>query len=454
MSSDRTLGKRAVIVGSGIGGAFCAGAISKFFDETLVIDVDSLPTTPLERRGTPQGSHIHAVLRSAIEIAGRYFPGFEASLEAAGGTQLSWGYDLRYHDWGSWQPQRDLGVKVFSQSRALLEHVLRAHAFSQPGVLVLQETRVTDFCLEGDRVTGIVARHKGGAEERIECDLVIDASGRGSRLPPWLERNGFGIADQTELGVDICYVSAYYTRSTKPGKAPFGYVLRGNAPSVRSGVLVPIERDRWVLSLSGRFGDFPPREEAGFLDYVRSLHVPAIYDTIANEKRLTPFSTFNIPEIFWRRYDQMPSFPDRLIPVGDAVTVFNPVYGQGMSVAAQGSLVLRQCLEELSRGGESLDGISRRCLPRVAEKSSAAWNLSANVDLSYAKTTGQRPPNLADRIKLARGLRKLIDSDAEVHRLFVRVVNMLEPASLLERPDILSRAKASSEDKQVHAVGA
>lgn len=451
MAEERRLGRRAVIVGAGIAGCFCAGAISEFFDETLVIDLDSLPPNPEERRGTPQGSHIHAVLRSAIDIAAGYFPGFEAKLEAAGGTPLSWGYDLRYHDWGSWQPRRDLGVKVSSQSRALLEHVLRANAFSRSGVSVLEQARVTEFCLEGGRVTGIVARRRGGAEERLDCDLVVDASGRGSQLPAWLERNGFGTVDQTELGVDICYVSAYYTRTTKAGAPPFGYVLRGNAPSVRSGVLVPIEGDRWVLSLSGRFGDFPPRDEPGFLDYVRSLHVPAIYDTIVKEKPLTPFSAFHIPKIFWRRYEQMTGFPDRLIPVGDAVTVFNPVYGQGMCVAAQSSLALRQCLEETAREGRSLDGIGGRCMPRIAEKAGAAWNVSANVDLSYAKTTGQRPPDFADRLKVARGLRKLLETDAEVHRLFVGVVNMLEPASVLARADIQSRAKALSADQHAAA---
>lgn len=434
------LGDRVVVLGAGIGGCFAAAALSKYFQSVLVLDKDELPDGPLSRRGVGQGLHIHGLLRRPFDIACKLLPGFEDDLRRAGGIKLQLGEQSFFHDAGAWHPKRDLGVAVYAQSRPLLEHVLRSRVAGLANVTFQDRTRVEDYIIHDGRIVA-VGLQSDKQNEVVDADLVIDSTGRAGAIVDRLARLGYSDLESVELGVQISYTSAYFTRPAVPGKLPSGYVVRSNPPKTRSGVLWPIEGDKWVISLSGRFSDFPPADDEGFREFARSLEDPIVHEAIERESRVTPFVRFNIPRIYWRRFDRMSRFPDRLIPLGDTVAGFNPVYGQGMAVASLQVEELQATLAAHAAVGRPLDGISSEVLPRIAAATEAAWSMTEPVDLVFEKTTGARPQGFAERIAFAGAVRRAIVADDELHRAWARVANLIEdPSALVE---ILGRSESA-----------
>lgn len=427
------LGKRLVVVGGGVGGCYTAGALSEFFDETLVFDRDLLPANPAARAGVTQGPHIHGLLRRPFDIACELFPDFEGDLRAGGGIKLAYGTQARFHDSGQWQPKRDLGISIYSQSRPLLEHYLRRAASRCAGTVFHSSTTVSDYIIERGEVSGVLITKDNGDADIVDADLVVDASGRGSNILSLLKSHGYGDVETVEFGVGIAYTSAFFSRSQKDGEEPYAFVIRGNVPNTCSGVMFPIEGDRWVISLSGRFDEVPPAQDDGFLAFARKLEDPVLFETISRERRVSDYSRFLIPRIYFRHYETMSRFPKRLLPIGDTVTGFNPVYGQGMAVAAQHALAIRQLLVELAASGEGLADVGSRALARISEESATAWNMSAPIDLVYPQTTGERPPDLVEKTEFSKYIRRRIETDPELHALQFRVMNLLEPGSALKQ---------------------
>ncbi|MEN0140341.1 MAG: FAD-dependent monooxygenase, partial [Rhodococcus sp. (in: high G+C Gram-positive bacteria)] len=373
------LGDRLVILGAGIGGSYTALMCAPYFAETVIIDRDAIPDTPEYRPGVPQSAHIHALLRAPLDVANEAVPGFEDALVAAGALSLTAGTRARYHEYGGWQVKRDLGFNVSAQSRVLVEHEIRRHALHQPGVTLRDEVELVDYMIVDGVTTGVLAKDSTGRIEIISADLVVDSTGRAGPILGLLEQHGYDGVRQDEMGVDISYTSAFFTR-TESDEEAFGAIVRSNPPEVRSGVLWPIENGRWVVSLSGRFGDFPPADEEGFAEFARTLGDSLPYDTIQKAERVSDFSRFMIPRIYWRHYEDMKEFPERLIPIGDAVQAFNPVYGQGMAVASLHARELRDVLREIADGDCDLGDVSARMRPRVAGITQWAWDLTQPVD--------------------------------------------------------------------------
>lgn len=429
----RMLGKRLVIIGAGVGGCYAAGALSEFFNETLVLDRDELPSTPTARAGVSQGPHIHGLLRRPLDIACELFPNFEADLDTGGGIKLTYGTQARFHDSGQWQPKRNLGISIYSQSRPLLEHLLRRAASRRSGVRFCSSTTVTDYMIERGIVSGVLITKDDSETDILDADLVVDASGRGSSILSLLKSHGYGEVDTVEFGVGIAYTSAFFSRTGSQNEEPYACVIRGNVPNTRSGVMFPIEGDRWVISLSGRFDEHPPAEDEGFFAFAEKLEDPILHETISREKRVSDYSRFLIPRIYYRHYEAMPRFPERLLPIGDTVTGFNPVYGQGMAVAAQHALAIRHLLFEIQASGGGLADLRSRALSRISDESAAAWNMSTPIDLVYPQTTGERPPDLVEKTEFSRYMRRRIEIDPELHALYFRVMNLLEPAGALQQ---------------------
>lgn len=431
--AEGKLGKRLVVIGGGVGGCYTAGALSEFFDETLVLDRDRLPDCPTARAGVSQGPHIHGLLRRPFDIACELFPDFENDLKAGGGIKLTYGTQARFHDSGQWQPKRDLGISIYSQSRPLLEHYLRRAASRCAGTAFHSSTTVSDYVIERGEVSGVLITKDNGESDIVDADLVVDASGRGSNILSLLKSHGYGEVETVEFGVGIAYTSAFFSRTQKEGEEPYAFVIRGNVPNTCSGVMFPIEGDRWVISLSGRFDEIPPAEDEGFFAFARKLEDPVLFETISRERRVSDYSRFMIPRIYFRHYETMSDFPKRLLPIGDTVTGFNPVYGQGMAVAAQHALAIRHLIVEAAANGGGLADLGLRALARISEESATAWNMSAPIDLVYPQTTGERPPDLVEKTEFSKYIRRRIEAEPELHALQFRVMNLLEPGSALKQ---------------------
>jgi len=200
-----------------------------------------------------------------------------------------------------------------------------------------------------------------------------------------------------------------------------------------------VRRNRTLESLVGR--DTAPRDTKGFIAWARDLPHPVIHEMLVQAESVSDLKTYKIPFGVWNRFDQMPGFPDGLLPMGEALASFNPMYGQGMSLAAGQALSLR---DAITQGLDS--NLAARYFDACNTLNGVGWSVMETRDFAYDSTSGERPADLEDRWRAALAIRRLAEVDAELHALSVRVTHLLEPPSALTRPDIVARANMLSTD--------
>lgn len=439
---------RAVVIGGSIAGLAAAKVASEHFGEVLVLERDDIEDPFAPRPSAPQASHAHGLLVAGERVLSRLFPGFTDDLRAAGASVGRVGVDLvaymaqgRSYNGAFYQPEpRDLGVDIYCQSRMLLEGTLRRRLEQVPGVEVRTGVRVAGLIAEGDRLVGVRLRDDAAGEEAVPAELVVDASGRGSRMPAWLEELGFAAPEETIIGVDFAYTSCLFQGDDEAFDA-VGMVVPGQPPEVKRGALLfRIEEGRWLVSLGGRHDQKPPADLEGFLRFAAELPNDHLYRLLKDREPLTEVSHYAFPTSRIRHYERLAG-PDRLAVAGDALCSFNPIYGQGMSAALLEVEALAEVLEERASAGSGLEGISREYFARAAEVIATPWNLASSADFSYPETTGERPEGMEERGLYILALNEIAVEDVEVNRILAEVFQLVRPMSELDDEPLRSRGR-------------
>ncbi|WP_224245696.1 FAD-dependent oxidoreductase [Hyalangium gracile] len=443
MSSTRT-GKqamgRAVVIGGSIAGLLSARVLSDSFEEVVLLERDPPPLGPEPRKGAPQGRHVHAILQTGLQVMAGFFPGLIQQVQREGGMIADTSRDVAWFHFGSWKPRYQSRVEGVMSTRPFMEWLIYRRVAALPNVKLRHGCSVDGLIEDADR-TGIQGvRVKGPeGEETLQASLVVDASGRGTRAPRWLEELGYGRPEQEEVSINLAYTSRFYERPPD-FKEDWRYVLLFARPpeSWRSGMMCDVEDGRWQVSLNGYFGDHPPTDDEGFLEYARTLPTRTIYDAIKNARPLTPPIVHKYPASRWTHYERLPRLPEGFIVLGDAACSFNPIYAQGMTVSALGARLLAQCLAEQARSSPGqLRGLSTRFQRRLCKVISTPWRMSTFTDLRYPQTQGRRPFGL----RLVQwSMVTLIDMASWnvrlCHQLFL-VVHMQAKGKTLMNPGIL-----------------
>lgn len=437
------IGKQAVVVGAGMGGLTAARALADHFQRVLVLERDALPGHATDRVGVPQGKHVHALLAGGQRALCDLFPGFEHDLAQTGAVPCRVGLDIRTERPGYDPfPQRDLGWDAYALSRSQLELSVRERVHAVANVEFHQRCRVQEFVArpDGAAVTGVRCVKAGGKSETLEADLVVDASGRGTLTLGLLESVGRALPEETTIGVDLAYATAVFAI---PEDAPHdwkGVFSFPRAPqSSRGALLLPMEGERWIVTVAGRHGEKPPGDADGFMAYAQRLRTPTVYNAIKHAKRLGEIARFRFPASAYRHYERLEAFPRALLPLGDAVCRFNPVYGQGMSVAAQEARALSQLLATRAAERDPLDGLAPFFFAEARALIETPWQMAAIPDFVHPETRGERPANLEQRLKFGFALNKLAARDPAVHKLIAEVQHLLKPRSVYQDPELVQR---------------
>jgi 2-polyprenyl-6-methoxyphenol hydroxylase-like FAD-dependent oxidoreductase len=428
-----TIGMRAIVIGAGMGGLTAARAMAPYFEHVVVLDRDALPTQPSPRPGTPQGKHVHALLAGGQRALGELFPGFDDDLERGGAVTLRAGLDIRMERPGFDPfPQRDLGFHSYGLSRALIEFVTRSRLNGYANVEIHERCRIERVIADaaGHKATGVEYFDAGGRPSSLDAELVVDSSGRGDLTLDLLESIGLPQPAVTTIGVDIAYASAIFEI---PSDAPAdwkGLFHLPMPPSSRGALMLPLEGRRWILTLGGRHGDDPPRDETAFMAFIQGFRRPTLYNAIRHAKRLGDIVGYRFPESVHRHYERLETFPSGLLVVGDAVCRFNPVWGQGMSVAAQEACALSRLLATRIGERDPLDGVARAFFAEAAALIATPWAQAAIPDFIHPQTRGERPADLEQSLKFGMALTKLAARDPAVHKLTAEVGALLKPRSV------------------------
>jgi pimeloyl-ACP methyl ester carboxylesterase/2-polyprenyl-6-methoxyphenol hydroxylase-like FAD-dependent oxidoreductase len=446
-SGDRGPGEEAVVIGGSMAGLFAARVLADRFDRVMVVDRDRFPDGPQFRKGVPQSRHVHVLLAKGLEIAERLFPGIEAEWVAAGAVPIDWPRDVLLLTSRGWCDRFTTGIRILCASREFLEWGVRRRLATFGNVRFLEGHDVTGLMAgaDGRRVEGlrIRARSSGGggeaATEELRAGLVVDASGRNSRAPEWLAELGYSPPAELTITPFLGYASCRYAIPADFDADWRVLFLQGQAPAIaRGGALFPIEGNRWIVTLAGTSPNYPPTEDEGFLAFARSLRSPVLHEAIRRAERLTPIHAYRQTESRRRFYEKLPRLPERFLVIGDAVCAFNPIYGQGMTIAAQSALVLDRLLSERANG--ELGDLPTRFERELARVNAAAWLIATGEDLRWPGTEGGER-NLQTRLT-HRYLDRVIGAanrDQTVNLAFHRVLQLVAPPPTLLRPGILLR---------------
>ncbi len=441
-SSDKQdkIAKQAVVIGGSMAALLAARALATHFERVVVIERDPRPEVALPRKGTPQSHHAHVLLKSGENVLDQFFPGLMDQLQTQG-NRIDFSADVCWFHHGEWKLRYDSGFSLSIQTRPILESLIRHYVEAIPNVSFRYGCAVTDLIASEDksRINGItIQTARTGKLEAVSADLVIDATGRCTKTAQWLETLGYPAPESTQIKIDLTYSSRLYAAPPAASGDWKLMVINPNPPdTTRAGYIFPLKGGMWLVTVAGYSNDRTPEFNDKFLDYTRGLAQPDLYEAIKDLKPLSDVKIYNFPAEIRYHYEALQRFPDGLIVMGDAFCSFDPVFGQGMSVAAKEALCLDEMLTQESRRSDpGLAGFPRRFHKRIATEIATPWLLATSEDFRYPKTQGKKPFGLPILHWYTGHIFALSATDQQVYMAFGRVMHLLNGSAGLFQPAI------------------
>ncbi len=432
--------RHAVVVGGSLAGLLTAHVLAAHAGRVTVVERDLLPEGPEPRPGVPQGRHLHVLLEGGQRALESLLPGFLAGLQAAGAPRVGMPSDVVQWQDGRWFPRLPATTHLCTGSRPQLEQLVRRRVLARPEITVLPATEAVGLLGGPDRVRGVLVRERGdGARDGarpLPADLVVDASGRGTRAPEWLSALGAEPPPEEHIDTGLAYASRVY-RDTRGALGPatsLGYYLVPNPAQVYGAVVLPLEDGTHLVTLSGLRDDRPPTDPEGFESYAGRLPHPLVQQWMRGAEPLSPVYGFRRTANVRRRYDLPGRRPAGFLATGDALCTVNPIYGQGMAVAALCAVALRDAL-----AGPRRTPTTRRVQQALLAAARQAWDISAGADRTMPGAVGNAVGVRAVDRPAGWYLRRVQEryaTDPAVARAFRAVLSLSAPVTSLFAPAV------------------
>lgn len=428
--------KHAVVIGGSIGGLVAARVLSERFERVTVLDRDTLPNDPRARRGVPHGTHAHALLIGGRLALEKLFPGLTEELIAGGAVPFDPAADLLFVQMGAQRIRYESGMLGISMSRAFLEFSIRGRVSALANVGIRDGVAVQGVTGAGGRVTGVEIEDVG----HLAADFVVDASGRGGgKGDRWLEGIGFPAPRIANVKIDVGYTTRLLHRSD--GDLPEGGLLSlmaGAPPHDKTaGAAFPVEGDRWVVTIGGWHKDHAPGDPDGFAAFAKRLPAPHIADLIAGCEPIGDPEVRKFPTARRRYFERLDRHPAGYVALGDTICSFNPLYGQGMTVATLEAIELGRCFD---RFGEPSEALTRAYYRAAAKVIATPWQMATGTDFMYPETAGPKQFGTDAVNWFARRALLATHVSVPVHKVLLDVQHLLAPPAALMGPATVVRS--------------
>jgi 2-polyprenyl-6-methoxyphenol hydroxylase-like FAD-dependent oxidoreductase len=442
----------AIVIGGSMAGLLAARVLADHYNEVTVVDRDVFPPEGEQRRGVPQGRHTHGLLASGRRVLDRLFPGISDDLIGRGALAGDIARDSRWFFQGACLSRPTSGLDGLLMSRPFLEGTVRRHLMRLSNVHAKENLIVEGLMATADqrRVTGI----KTGGEV-LTADLVVDTTGRGSHSPQWLEAMGYPAPREERVEIALSYTTRSFRRRLQDLNGDSAVIIPPTPQGKRGGVMLAQERDRWTVTLTCNFGHAAPGELPGFIEFAATLQAPYIHEVVSRAEPLGDAASARFPASTRRRYEKLDRFPDGYLVFGDAISSFNPVYGQGMSVAALEAEELAATL------AEGTSNVARRFFKRAGKVVDIPWALAVGNDLRMPETIGPRNAGVNFINWYLSKLHKAAHHDPVPALAFLTVGNLLAAPPSVMRPrvalrvlwgNLRSRPKPQANERSVRAA--
>jgi 2-polyprenyl-6-methoxyphenol hydroxylase-like FAD-dependent oxidoreductase len=443
------LGNHAIVIGSGIAGLLTARVLADYFDQVTIVERDKLPKTAQARRGVSQSLQPHILLAQGYRILETLFPNIEKELQAAGAIPIDWGQEF-YHfhpQKGGWNATLDSASSLlsFTCTRPVLETTIRQQVSQLTNVSFQQQCRVLGLLgnASNTKVKGIrLYCFDDQTREELYGEFVVDASGRGSQLPHWLEQLGYQSPPRTVINPLLGYATRRY-RIPADQQPPGKVTLIEHYPpnSTRLGYLARVEEGEWIATLGGYGHDYPPLDEKGFLAFAKSLPSPTFYEAIREAEPTTPINAHRATANRLYRYEDI-NLPNGVAALGDAVCAPCPVYGQGMTMSALSSMVLQNWLQQQTTKDSQQRLIAANFQKQLAKSNASAWSMAVQQDSRFTTTQGAIQSSLLSRLlsNYTNWIARRAHQDGKLHTYFMEIAQMIRSPIAFFHPWVFFQA--------------
>ncbi|MEM7331187.1 MAG: FAD-dependent monooxygenase [Chloroflexota bacterium] len=427
--------QKAAIIGGSFAGLWTARVLSDFFEEVVILERDSLPESPKTRPGVPQDLQVHILLERGAEIMSALFPNIGEELTAAGANYIDLTEKMHVYSRGIWLDRFESGHCTYACSRLLLEDIVRRRVKALPNVTFQEQTRVLNLIHHDGQVQGVNVSRKGTeANTHVFADFVVDASGYGSKTTHWLTGLGYSSVDETVIDSQTGYASRRFHLSPHQN-IDWHMMMIPTEPGYheRGGFVYHEENGRWIATLNGMMGDYPPTDEAGFDAFAKDVG-PEFYQFVTEAQPISAIRGFRGMANVWRHFEKMPAWPDRLIVVGDAVCRLNPIYGQGMSVSAMAAEAL---LRQFEKWDSTLDDFAwsfQRRYPKIID---VPWLLASSSDQEWLGNIENQ--SVIERVAgwYFPKLLEALPHERAIAEAFVEIQNLKRSPAILFSPQMM-----------------
>lgn len=432
MSTSNVAGGHAVVLGGSIAGLLAARVLCDHFERVTIVERGLLAHDGEVRDSVPQGAHVHGMLAKGLEIIEGLLPGVTNEIVAEGASLVGV-HDLRIFVLG-WRQPHDSPLRVLCATRPFIEWALARRVRALPKISVLEQAEAAGLTGTAARVRGVTIA-SGGATRELAADFIVDARGRRSNLADWMRT--LGAAPPPHETSPLASVYCSYLLEPAPGAARPPALQIAKFEDKLGVLIFPVERGRVLLSVGANAQVALPKTHAEMLAFVARLPVPDAHLALKELRPLTEPKYSRFTASVRRNFDALAKPPEGIVAIGDAVASFNPIFGQGMTVAALEADWLGRCL---AAHAPAADGFAKSYYAGVKPIVDLAWGLP---DLEAKRNNPAAQP-MGTRFLLwyTQRMQATASRSSFVSRTIAEVQNMLAPPTALFGPRVFLRVLA------------